>query len=346
MKSWVNLCGQGLQFCAHCVLSLFLWTLWLALSLLLAFEIWIATSRELAVPGFVLRAFEERLALSHVQVKFGRTHFDPSGRVLVEDLRVFLPAFTEPVLISRSVQLEIDPWALAAGRFEPRILHLSGGSLAIPAMLSTSGQPDEIIRDLDVTLHFEENRVLVDHLTARVAGIAVKAHGGLNLAPTRTAGQDVAAARRFHRSRPLSRALPPAGPCVRPARRARPAPARTRAHALRHAHRACGCHRVGRRTETHGARRPEGHRPAAHHAVSAAGQGSRARPAHPDRRRLGSAWRRDRVGRARPAARLVQTRRLHLRPVRGAAHHAASFRPTASPSPISWPGSNPARSPA
>lgn len=183
MKPWVKLCGQGARFCGRAVLSVFVWTLWLALSLLLAFEIWIATSKELAVPGFVLRKFEERLALSHVQVKFGHTQFDPSGRILVEDLRFFLPAFAEPVLTHRFVQVELDPWALLVGRFEPRTIRLSGGSLAIPAMLSATGQAELIVRDLDATLQLDVNRLQLDHLTARVAGFVVGAHGRMHLAP-------------------------------------------------------------------------------------------------------------------------------------------------------------------
>lgn len=183
MNSWLKLCWQGARFCSRCVLSLFLWTLWLGLSVLLALEIWIATAHELAVPAFVLRTFEERLAVSHVQVKFGHAHFDPSGRILIEDLRLSLPAFSEPVIITQAAYLEIDPWALLAGRFEPRSLHLSGASLAIPAMLSSSGQPEEIVRDLDATFRLGPNELLIDQLSARVAGIAVAAHGALHLAP-------------------------------------------------------------------------------------------------------------------------------------------------------------------
>jgi len=183
MKSWFNLCGQGAWLCGRGVLRLGLWTLWLALGLLLAFEVWIATAHELAVPGFVLRELEARLAVSHVQVKFGSAHFDPAGRILVEDLRVFLPAFNEPVIHTSSAYFEIDPWALAAGRFEPRSLHLTGVSLAIPAMLSTTGRAEEIVRDLDTTLRLGENELIIDHLTARVAGIAVSVRGAVHLTP-------------------------------------------------------------------------------------------------------------------------------------------------------------------
>lgn len=180
MKSWLKLCGDGVWFCGRSVLRLVLWSLWLGLSLLLGLEIWIATSHELAVPAFVLRSFEERLALSQVQVKFGRAHFDPSGRILVHDLRISLPAFAEPVVTNRAAYLELDPWALLAGRFEPRRLQLSGASLAVPAMLSTSGRAEEIVRDLEAIVRPGENELIIDQLTARIAGIAVTLHGRLH----------------------------------------------------------------------------------------------------------------------------------------------------------------------
>ena len=188
MKPWLKLCGQSARFCGRCVLSLVVWTLWLALSLLLGLEIWVAASRELAVPGFVLREFEQRLAVSHVQVKFGHARFDPSGRILIEDLRVSLPAFSEPVVTNRTAYLEIDPWALLAGRFEARSLQLSGASLAIPAMLSASGRAEDIVRDLDATFRVQENELQIEHLTARVAGIAVEVQGAVHLIPHPAAG--------------------------------------------------------------------------------------------------------------------------------------------------------------
>ena len=183
MKSWFNLCGQGARLCGRGVLRLLRWTLWLVLSLVFAFEVWIATAHELAVPGFVLRELETRLAVSQVQVKFEAAHFDPTGRILAEDVRVFLPAFTEPVARASSAYLEINPWALVAGRLDERSLHVTGVSLAIPAMLSTTGRAEDIVRDLDATLRLGENELIIDHLTARVAGIAVTVRGAVHLTP-------------------------------------------------------------------------------------------------------------------------------------------------------------------
>ncbi len=182
MKSWLKLCGSGARFCGRSLLSLCCWSLWLGLSLLLALEVWIATAHELAVPGFVLRSLEQRLAVSHVQVKFGHARFDPAGRILVDDVRVLLPAFGEPIITTRAAYVEIDPWALLAGRFEPRRLGLSDASLAVPAMLSPTGRAEAIVRNLDATFRPGAHELIIEHLTARVAGFAVTVHGAMHLA--------------------------------------------------------------------------------------------------------------------------------------------------------------------
>ncbi len=183
MKPWLNTCWRGTRLCGACLLGLARWTLWLALCLLLALQVWVATSQELAVPGFVLRMLEARLALSRVQVKFGHAQFDPSGRILIDGLTLSLPAFAEPIAVTRAAYLEFDPWLLLAGKFEPRRLHLSGTSFAVPAMLSRSGRSEDVLRDLDATFHLGENELVIEHLTARIAGIAVTAQGAIHLTP-------------------------------------------------------------------------------------------------------------------------------------------------------------------
>ncbi|MCX6951139.1 MAG: hypothetical protein NTV51_02995, partial [Verrucomicrobia bacterium] len=154
-----------------------------ALALLLAVQCYIATHHELQVPGFLLRSLEERLAASGVRATFGRTSFDPTGRILIEDARVSLPAFDEPVVAARLVYVRLDPWALAVGHFEARELRISGASLAVPAMLSPSGRSEDILRDLDATLLPHPKSLEVAQLSARIAGISLIAHGSLYLPP-------------------------------------------------------------------------------------------------------------------------------------------------------------------
>ena len=183
MKPWLHHIWVAVRFCGSCVLRLLRWSLWLVLSLILALEIWIAVSRELAVPAFVLRLFEERLAASQLIVKFGHARFDPSGRILVEDLRLSLPAYSEPIAGAQAAYIELDPWALLAGSFNPKSLHVTGGRFAVPAMLSRSGQAEDLVRDLDATIELQDREIQIDHLTARVAGVAVAARGGVHLVP-------------------------------------------------------------------------------------------------------------------------------------------------------------------
>ena len=187
MRRLLQSLWTGTRWCTACALSFALWSVWLALALLLAAQAYIATHQELEVPGFLLRSLEERLAASGVRATFGRTSFDPTGRVLIENARLSLPAFAEPVVAARTIYVRLDPWALAAGKFDPRELRLSGASLAVPAMLSPSGRSEDILRDLDATLVPHEQELELAQLSARVAGISLVAHGAIYL-PPRTLG--------------------------------------------------------------------------------------------------------------------------------------------------------------
>ncbi len=187
MSRPLQLLSRGLRFCGAGVVAFAVWTLWLTLALLLVVQIYIATHHELEVPAFVLRTFEDRLAASGVRVTFGRTSFDPTGRVLIEDARLFLPAFAEPVFSAHGLYTRLDPWALAAGKFEPREVRVTGASLAIPAMLSRSGAAEEILRDLDALLVPGDHALTVAQFSAHIAGVSVSARGSVYLPAASTA---------------------------------------------------------------------------------------------------------------------------------------------------------------
>jgi hypothetical protein len=177
MKRFAQLCGFAARTLGAWALSFALWTLWLGLALLLAFQLYVATAREVAVPGFVLRALEERLERAGFRAKFGRTAFDLAGRVHVENLALALPAFAEPVLTARAVAVQLDPWLLALGRVEAREVRLGGVAVAVPAMLSPSGRAEEVLRDTAAVFEPGRRSVIVRQLSGHLGGLVLAARG-------------------------------------------------------------------------------------------------------------------------------------------------------------------------
>ncbi len=190
MQSWPKFCWQGIRFCGSCLLSFCLWTVWLALAALLVFQLYIATARELALPPFLLRALEERLAASGVRASFGRASFDPTGHVLLENVQLTLPTFADPVVTAQSLYVTLDPWSLAVGAFEPRELQAAGVSLRVPAMLSRTGRGESLVQDLNFTVIPGPHEITVPQLTARIATLPVTIRGGLHLGPARPGSDD------------------------------------------------------------------------------------------------------------------------------------------------------------
>ena len=125
MPAWTRFCGQALRALFAGAGSVVLWSLWLALALLLATQAWIASSHQLALPGFILRHLEERLAESGLRLTVGATSFDPTGRILVEDARLHLPAFPDPVLRIGALYLKLDRTSLLTGDLKPVELHIT-----------------------------------------------------------------------------------------------------------------------------------------------------------------------------------------------------------------------------
>jgi len=173
--------GLAGRWAASALVTLVFWTLGLGLSLLLAVQVYVACSNQLEVPVFVVRALEERLAAAGMHASFGRTRFDPSGRVLIEDLRVTLPGSEEPLVTATAVYARLDLWALLRERFEPVELRLTGASLRVPAMFSPSGQADEIVRDLNADLLPHGAELEITSLNFRVGELAVSARGLVHL---------------------------------------------------------------------------------------------------------------------------------------------------------------------
>ena len=171
----------ALRWCGSCVALLFCWAAWLVLAGLLALQLWVATRRELTLPDFALRAIEHRLAASEVTARFGRAVFDPTGRVVIENVQLFSPDYSTALVTIRAVYARLDFWALMVGDFRLHELRVTGADLHLPAMLSPSGADEAVVDDLDGVFHIGRSNYDIDLCTFHLAGVAVTTQGGFHL---------------------------------------------------------------------------------------------------------------------------------------------------------------------
>lgn len=177
-----------LRFCASCGVTLVCWTVWLGLGAALIALGYIATARELPVPDFMLRRAEAELAKAGLTLQFGRARLDPTGIVLLEDVQFRSRSFEEPLLTCRLLYVRREFWSVLAGRPIPDEIRLEGATLQLPAMLSPSGTPEPLIRDLALTLRHKDQRWLVDQFAGRVGPLTVTAQGELTPPSSRVPG--------------------------------------------------------------------------------------------------------------------------------------------------------------
>ena len=170
-----------LRACGSGALLLATWTLWLVLLVLLGLQTWIITHRELEIPDFALRALERRLAASDITARFGRAVFDPTGHVLLEQVQLFGPDRTVPLVSVRTAYTSLEFLPLLVGVVRVHEIRLTGLDLRIPAMFSPSGTDEAVVSDLDGIFEIHQADYHVATCTFRVAGVAVTAEGDFHL---------------------------------------------------------------------------------------------------------------------------------------------------------------------
>jgi hypothetical protein len=129
-----------------------LWILWACMLVVIGFLLTIHFNREIPVPGFILKRMEARFAEAELQPRIGATRFDPKGTLVLEDVRIHTPLFTEPVASARAIVLNLDLWAVAVGSFDVEEIDIIGLDLNCPAMFSPSGVSMPVVRDLHASL--------------------------------------------------------------------------------------------------------------------------------------------------------------------------------------------------
>lgn len=181
-KSWFT---RGARFCASCAVTVACWAVWIVLGLTLAALAYVALARDLPVPDVVLRRVESRLAASGLAVRFGQAHFDPTGRILLEDVEVHSRQFDDPLLVCRLLYARHNFWALLAGRTEPEEIRIEDAALQLPAMLSPSGTTEPFVRDVTIVVRYENNAWQVAQFIGRIGRLTLTLEGELP-APPRT----------------------------------------------------------------------------------------------------------------------------------------------------------------
>lgn len=182
-KSPQSAVKSPLRFCLSCLLTLVCWAVWLVLGTTLVSLGYVAFSRDLPVPGFVLRRIEARLADADLAMRFEHVRFDLQGRLLLEGVALRSSRFEEPLLSSRVVYVEGSFWGALVGDANPELIRLEGATLQLPAMLSPSGTAEPLLRDVAATLRHGEGGWHVDQFIFRTGPLAVTVHG--DFAPPR-----------------------------------------------------------------------------------------------------------------------------------------------------------------
>ncbi len=185
IKPFFRASWQGARACTRGAVAVAHWSAWIALLFTLGVQIYVLAAQQLTLPAFVTRQLAANVAAYGLKVDFGRTQFDPLGRILLENVRLSPLSVNEPIVTVRSAFLKLDPWDLLMREVDLDEVELVGVDLLVPAMFSPTGTGSTLVKDLHATLRPrpEQREWEIVGLDGRVGPLAVGVRGALALAP-------------------------------------------------------------------------------------------------------------------------------------------------------------------
>ncbi len=176
-----------LRRCSHTVggacMTSVCWVVWVALAASLALLATIYFRREIDVPAFLLRRLEQKLEYAHLSARFGRTAFDPTGNLVLENVRLYGAGIEEPLAHAAAIRLHLDFWAVAGGDFDVNTIEVVGARLDCPALASPTGLSEAVVADLGATIRREQTRWQIPDASFHLGKVFVRAQVDWHLAP-------------------------------------------------------------------------------------------------------------------------------------------------------------------
>ncbi|HUG12692.1 MAG TPA: AsmA-like C-terminal region-containing protein [Opitutaceae bacterium] len=156
------------------------WILWALLLVVAGFLVTIHFKSEIPVPAFIIKRLEARFAEAQLQPRIGTTRFDPTGTLVLEDVRIHSPLFVEPLASARAIVLNLDLWAVFIGDFDVDEIDVIGLDLNCPAMFSPSGVNLPVVRDLHATFERESSTWRASRADFRIGRLTATLRGVLD----------------------------------------------------------------------------------------------------------------------------------------------------------------------
>lgn len=156
----------------------------MALAPLLAFQLgllWLLhDGAEIVLPDSAAGLLRGPLARAGLSCSWSRASVSLSGRIELRDAKVAPSGGSDPVFEAGRLVAVLDIFDLVTdGRVTPRRLWIDRGRLLCPSVLSPTGRPEVALDGVRAALSREGDRLVVETLQAKCAGIPLVAHGAL-----------------------------------------------------------------------------------------------------------------------------------------------------------------------
>ncbi|WP_269540404.1 AsmA-like C-terminal region-containing protein [Cerasicoccus fimbriatus] len=162
---WLNLLGRGIHYVINTFLALLFCLLACTAVALLKYN-------ELPVPPQLVELLNKEADKVGLKIKYDRLELDVRGMLFAHGLKVFAKGNSEAVIECDSLMVEISLLSALLGDITPTEVSLENGTFYSPAVISPTGQREELIKKLYVNLtrkaqNWSINTFILEALGAR-----------------------------------------------------------------------------------------------------------------------------------------------------------------------------------
>jgi len=131
------------------------------------------------VPRFILQNIEKRLEEEGLRAQMGEVHFDPSGTIMVENIKVYSSVDDEPILICKMALIDLNLPRLLFSDIHADRIEASGVELFSPPQRTPSGVREKVLSNAYLSLKHDNDLWEIHKVIAQLGALKIKIHGAI-----------------------------------------------------------------------------------------------------------------------------------------------------------------------
>ncbi len=145
----------------------------------------------MTVPRFILQNIEKRLEREGLRAQMGEVHFDPSGTIMIKNIRMYSSVDDEPILKCKMALIDLNVAKLFFREIHADRIEASGVELFSPPQRTLSGIREKILSNTHFSLEHKNDRWIIKKFITQLGALKAKIHGAIRTYSPKIESEDM-----------------------------------------------------------------------------------------------------------------------------------------------------------